>query len=126
MGRVRGHKVGGETAKAIIVQLKSKGAVTRGWIGVQAQTVDSGLAVGLGLPKAEGALEDDSQQDSPASKAGVAAGDVIMALDGAPLKDSRELAKEIDFGPCRIPASLDVTRLADLDDSRSNSSSSFC
>jgi serine protease Do len=62
---------------------------------VKAQTVDSDIAVGLGLPKAEGALVDDSPQDSPAAKAGVAAGDIITALDGAPLKDSRELARKI-------------------------------
>ena len=89
-----GFAIPAETAKAVIVQLKSKGAVTRGWIGVQAQTVDSGLAVALGLPKAEGALVDDSQQDSPAAKAGVAAGDVIMALDGAPLKEFARAGEE--------------------------------
>ena len=63
-----GFAIPAETAKAVIVQLKSKGAVTRGWIGVQAQTVDLGLAVALGLPKAEGALVDDSQQDSPRNR----------------------------------------------------------
>ena len=90
-----GFAIPADTAKAVIAQLKDKGAVTRGWIGVQAQTVDSDIAVGLGLPKAEGALVGASQQDSPAAKAGVAAGDVITALDGAPLKDSRELARKI-------------------------------
>jgi serine protease Do len=90
-----GFAIPADTAKAVIAQLKDKGAVTRGWIGVKAQTVDSDIAVGLGLPKAEGALVDDSPQDSPAAKAGVAAGDIITALDGAPLKDSRELARKI-------------------------------
>ena len=90
-----GFAIPADTAKAVIAQLKDKGAVTRGWIGVQTQTVDSDIAVGLGLPKAEGALVDVSQRDSPAAKAGVAAGDIITALDGAPLKDSRELARKI-------------------------------
>jgi serine protease Do len=90
-----GFAIPADTAKAVIAQLKDKGAVTRGWIGVQTQTVDSDIAVGLGLPKAEGALVDVSQRDSPAAKAGVAAGDIISALDGAPLKDSRELARKI-------------------------------
>jgi serine protease Do len=90
-----GFAIPADTAKAVIAQLKDKGAVTRGWIGVKAQTVDSDIAVGLGLPKAEGALVDVSQRDSPAAKAGVAAGDIITALDGAPLKDSRELARKI-------------------------------
>ena len=90
-----GFAIPADTAKGVIAQLKGKGAVTRGWIGVQTQTVDSDIAVGLGLPKAEGALVDVSQRDSPAAKAGVAAGDIISALDGAPLKDSRELARKI-------------------------------
>jgi serine protease Do len=90
-----GFAIPADTAKAVIAQLKDKGAVTRGWIGVQTQTVDSDIAVGLGLPKAEGALVDVSQRDSPAAKAGVAAGDIISALDGVPLKDSRELARKI-------------------------------
>jgi len=45
-----------ETAKAVVAQLKTKGAVTRGWIGVQIQPVTSGIADSLGLEKAEGAL----------------------------------------------------------------------
>jgi serine protease Do len=90
-----GFAIPADTARAVIAQLKSKGAVTRGWIGVHTQTLDSDLAVGLGLPKTEGALVDDSQRGGPAAKAGVAAGDVITALDGAPLKDSRELARKI-------------------------------
>jgi serine protease Do len=90
-----GFAIPADTAKAVIAQLKDKGFVPRGWIGVQAQPVDSDIAAGLGLEKAVGALVDESQQDSPAAKAGVAAGDVITALDGAPLKDSRELARKI-------------------------------
>ena len=90
-----GFAIPADTAKAVIAQLKDKGVVPRGWIGVQAQPVDSDIAAGLGLEKAEGVLVDESQQDSPAAKAGVAAGDVITALDGAPLKDSRELARKI-------------------------------
>jgi serine protease Do len=90
-----GFAIPADTARAVIAQLQSKGAVTRGWIGVHTQTLDSDLAVGLGLPKTEGALVDASQPGSPAAKAGVAAGDVITALDGAPLKDSRELARKI-------------------------------
>ena len=90
-----GFAIPADTAKAVIAQLKDKGVVPRGWIGVQAQPVDSDIAAGLGLEKAEGVLVDESQQDSPAAKAGVAAGDVITALDGVPLKDSRELARKI-------------------------------
>src|SRR5476651_462481 len=66
-----------DTVKTVIAQLKDKGAVTRGWIGVQIQTVTRDIADSLGLKKAEGALVAQPQADGPAAKAGIEAGDVI-------------------------------------------------
>src|SRR4029077_8999713 len=63
--------------------------------GVQIQPVTAEIADSLGLKKAEGAIVAEPQADSPAAKAGVAAGDVITAIDGAEIKDSRELARKI-------------------------------
>jgi serine protease Do len=64
-------------------------------LGVQVQPVTAEIADSMGLKKAEGALVAEPQADSPAAKAGVAAGDVITAIDGAAIKDSRELARKI-------------------------------
>jgi len=84
-----------ETVKTVVAQLREKGAVTRGWIGVQIQPVTAEIADSMGLKKAEGALVAEPQKDSPAAKAGIEAGDVILNVDGAPVRDARDLARRI-------------------------------
>jgi serine protease Do len=84
-----------DTVKSVIAQLRDKGSVTRGWIGVQIQTVTPDIADSLGLKQATGALVSEPQKDSPAAKAGIASGDVITALNDAPVRDPRELARKI-------------------------------
>jgi len=84
-----------DTVKNVVAQLKEHGSVTRGWLGVQIQTVTPEIADSLGLKKAQGALVAEPQQNSPAAKAGIKAGDVITQVNGEAVKDSRELAKKI-------------------------------
>jgi serine protease Do len=84
-----------DTVKTVITQLKEHGSVTRGWIGVQIQPVTQDIADSLGMKKAEGALVAAPQDNSPASKAGIVAGDVITAVNGKEVKDARDLAKMI-------------------------------
>jgi serine protease Do len=83
------------TVKSVIAQLKDKGAVSRGWIGVQIQPVTADIADSLGMKKAEGALVAEPQANGPAAKAGIQSGDVITAVNGEPVKDARELARTI-------------------------------
>src|ERR1700732_3745444 len=87
------------TVNSVVAQLKDKGTVTRGWIGVQIQPITPEIAENIGLKKAEGALVSDPQANGPAAKAGVEAGDVITAVNGAPVKDARDLAKQIGSIP---------------------------
>jgi serine protease Do len=84
-----------DTVDSVVAQLKEHGSVTRGWIGVQIQPVTQDIADSLGLKKTEGALVAEPQPNSPAVKAGIAAGDVITSVDGKPVKDARDLAKKI-------------------------------
>src|SRR5215831_14894405 len=98
-----------ETVNSVIAQLKAHGSVTRGWIGVQIQPVSQDIADSLGLKKAEGALVAEPQANSPAAKAGIEAGDVIIAVDGKDIKDARDLAKRI--GSMAPKASVKLTVL---------------
>jgi serine protease Do len=83
------------TVKNVVAQLKDKGSVSRGWIGVQIQPVTPDIADSLGLKKAEGALVAEPQANGPAAKAGIESGDVITAVNGETVKDARELARTI-------------------------------
>jgi serine protease Do len=83
------------TVQSVVGQLKDKGAVTRGWVGVQIQPVTAEIADSIGLKHAEGALVAEPQANGPAAKAGIVAGDVITAVNGAPVKDARDLARQI-------------------------------
>lgn len=83
------------TVKSVVAQLKDSGKVTRGWIGVQIQPVTAEIADNLGLKAPQGALVSEPQANGPAAKAGMMAGDVITAVNGNPVKDARDLAKQI-------------------------------
>jgi serine protease Do len=90
-----GFDIPAATAKMVVAQLKEHGRIDRAWLGVQIQPVTAEIADSLGLKKAEGAIVAQPQSDSPASKAGIVAGDVITEIDGASIKDSRELARKV-------------------------------
>jgi serine protease Do len=84
-----------ETVKTVVAQLKDKGSVTRGWIGVQIQPVTPEIAESLGMKKPGGALVAEPQKDGPAAKAGIQSGDVITAVNDNPVADARDLARKI-------------------------------
>ncbi len=84
-----------ETVKSVVAQLRDKGSVTRGWIGVQIQPVTPDIADSMGLKQATGALVAEPQAGSPAAKAGIQSGDVITSVDGNQIHDARELARRI-------------------------------
>jgi serine protease Do len=105
-----GFDVPASTAKMVVDQLKENGKVTRGWLGVQVQPVTPGIAESLGLKQATGALVDEAQPNTPAEKAGLKAGDIITAVNGKPIKDSRALAREISTMAPGTSAKLDIMR----------------
>ncbi len=96
------------TVKNVIAQLKDKGTVSRGWIGVQIQPVTQDIADSLGMKKAEGALVAEPQADGPAAKAGIESGDVITSVNGEAVKDPRELARTIGSLPPGNAVKLNV------------------
>jgi serine protease Do len=103
-----GFDIPAATAKLVVAQLKDKGYVTRGWLGVQVQPVTSDIADSLGLKQARGAMVDNPQDGSPAAKAGIEAGDVITAVNGTDVKDARDLARNISTIAPGTSVKLDV------------------
>ncbi|RUM97320.1 Do family serine endopeptidase [Pseudaminobacter arsenicus] len=84
------------TAKSVVRELIDNGAVQRGWLGVQIQPVSKEIAESLGMAAdAKGALVAESQDDGPAKKAGIVAGDVITKVNGKDVASPRELARVI-------------------------------
>lgn len=96
-------------AMSIADQLKEKGFATRGWLGVSIQNVDQALAQSFGLNKPEGALVAQVSQDSPASKAGLTAGDIILDFNGEPVVFSSSLPPLV--GSVTPGSTVDVTVL---------------
>src|SRR5262249_47705906 len=84
-----------DIAKGVVAQLKEKGTVTRGWAGLQIQSMTPDMAESLGLAKPHGALVAETAPGGPAAKAGIAAGDVVTSVNAAPLKDSRTLFRSV-------------------------------
>ncbi|MBX3221528.1 MAG: trypsin-like peptidase domain-containing protein [Labilithrix sp.] len=84
-----------DSLREVLPQLIATGHVQRGRLGVVIQPVDATLAKSLGLPKPAGALVSDVDPSSPAAKAGLAPGDVIVAVDGAPIEQAHDLPRQI-------------------------------
>ena len=91
-------------------QLKEKGHVTRGWLGVMIQKVTPDIAESLGLSEPKGALVADVVKDGPAEAAGLKQGDVIVEYDGKPVTDSAELPLLVARTPVGKTVKLKVIR----------------
>lgn len=78
-------------AKSLLPQLEEKGKVTRGWLGVYIQEITPEIAESMNLKSKEGALVSEVIKDSPADKAGIKRGDIIIEFDGKRVKSSHDL-----------------------------------
>jgi len=94
-----GFAIPSNLALSIISQLKQSGSVTRAWLGVSFQPMDNALAESFGLDRARGALVNQVIDNSPAQKAGVQNGDVIVEFDGRPVEESNELPMMVASTP---------------------------
>jgi serine protease Do len=90
-----GFSVPINVAKEILPQLREKGKVVRGWMGVNIQPVSEDLAATYGLREGKGAYVSQVTAGSPAEKAGVQAEDVILSADARPIEDSSDLSRYI-------------------------------
>jgi serine protease Do len=86
-------------AKPIAEQLMERGAVTRGWLGIQFQSVLPEIADSLELAEPSGILISDVHPGGPAAKAGIAAGDLIDSVNGEAVKNAHDFSRTIDAIP---------------------------
>lgn len=98
-------------AKRLIPQLVEKGKVVdRGWLGVQIQTMTEELAKSFGLTEAKGALIGDVVPGSPADKAGIKRGDVVLKFNDQPIIRSQELPGLVAASPSGKTVKLEILR----------------
>lgn len=105
-----GFAVPSNMAKNIMSQIMEKGSVTRGFLGVSLQPVDKDIAEAFGLEKAEGALVSEVVKDSPADKAGIKQGDVIIEYNNTPVKSLGSFRNEISLMPPGSEVELKINR----------------
>ena len=86
-------------AKDLLVQLREKGRVVRGWLGVQVQRVTPELAKSFGLDRERGALVADVMADTPAAKAGIERGDIIVEFNGRKIEEMNDLPRVVAATP---------------------------
>lgn len=83
------------SAKQIMEQIIQSGSVVRGWLGVSMQDLTEDLAESFGLDNLTGSLIASVLKDGPADKAGIKPGDIIIAVEGKPVKSTSELLKAV-------------------------------
>ncbi|HLI83207.1 MAG TPA: trypsin-like peptidase domain-containing protein [Bryobacteraceae bacterium] len=117
-----GFAVPSNLVQNVYKQLRSKGSVSRGSVGLFAQNINPILARGLGLPISRGVLVADIDSNGPADRAGIKRCDVILSINGQPMRSSREFENyiygrrggekiEVEFERSgeRLNAALEVT-----------------
>ncbi|MCE9522526.1 MAG: Do family serine endopeptidase [Alphaproteobacteria bacterium] len=112
-----GFAIPSSTIQRVVADLKRSGAVTRGWLGVQIQSLSEDSADALGLRDTNGALVGEVIDGSPAEKAGIKQGDVVLKMNGTPIKDNRDLSRKV--------AALQVGQTAAFTVWRDNKETSF-
>lgn len=97
-------------AKTIVNQLRDSGKVTRGYLGIRFQPLSADLAKSFGLDSDKGALIANVEKDTPAEKAGLKSGDVILEYDGKPINEGNELPRFVATTPIDKKVKLVIFR----------------
>ena len=97
-------------AKSVVTQLRDSGKVTRGYLGVRFQPLTADLAKSFGLDHDKGALIASVEKDTPAEKAGLKSGDVILEYDGKPINEGNELPRFVAATPIDKKVKLVIFR----------------
>jgi len=105
-----GFAIPSNQAKRVLLQLKERGKVTRGWLGVVVKQVPSSVAGSPDLMESPGALVSEVLSDSPAERAGIRPGDVILQFGGRPVREVRDLPRMVAETPVGSEAEMGIQR----------------
>jgi len=105
-----GFAIPANLAKSVVAQLRDHGNVERGWLGVKIQAVSPAIAQAIGLDSGMGAIIADVTPNSPAAKAGLRQGDVVLAYNGKIVKTMRDLPSMVATTRAGEVAKLDLWR----------------
>jgi serine protease DegQ len=105
-----GYAIPVSIARQVMEQIVQKGSVTRGWIGVALQDITPELAQSLNLPATRGVLVVQVERGSPADKAGIKPGDVLLSVNGRPVADTNTMLNLVAALPPGQEATLSLTR----------------
>ena len=94
----------------VVAQLKAHGRVTRGYLGVNIQTVTPDIASSLGIKEGKGALVAEVVPNGPAAKAGFEQGDIVSAINGQAVEDATDLTRKVASVPTGQTATFSVAR----------------
>ncbi len=109
-GQNIGFAIPVNTVKNVLPQLKEKGKVVRGYLGVGVKNITQDVQDAFNLPSKDGAFVDNVEESGPAGKAGIQKGDSIVAVNGTPVKETRALIDTISGMPPDRKVELDVIR----------------
>ena len=105
-----GFAVPSDLVSKIVADLQDDGQIDRGWLGVQIKPVSEEVATVLGLSDGEGTQIERVMEGTPAQKAGLKAGDIILSFGGADIAEARDLTRAVASTPPDTASKIEVLR----------------
>jgi serine protease Do len=105
-----GFAVPSNIVRTVMEQLRRSGAMKRGDIGLEAQTITPAIAAGLGLPRSDGVVVADVSDRGPADNADIRVGDVVLSLNGKPMENARQFHVNLYQRPVASTVTLEILR----------------
>lgn len=105
-----GFAVPSDLVEKVVADLKDDGQIDRGWLGVQIKPVSEEVATVLGLEPGEGTMIEKVMDDTPAEKAGLKSGDIVLSFDGKEITEARDLTRAVAGSAPDTASKIEVLR----------------